>query len=116
MPEPERKTWTILAVLDWTRGHFEGRGIETARLDAEVILAHVLGIQRVMLYARFDQPLAAEELARIRELVARRARGEPVAHLLGEREFYSMAFEVTAAVLIPRPDTETLVDVAIAAL
>jgi release factor glutamine methyltransferase len=106
-------TWTILSVLDWTRGHFESKGIEPPRLDAEVILAHALGLQRVMLYAKFDQPLGAEELAKIRGLVARRARGEPIAYLTGEKEIWSMSLEVTPDVLIPRPDTETLIELCI---
>jgi release factor glutamine methyltransferase len=110
----EAKTWTILAVLDWTRKHFESKSIETPRLDAEILIAHALGIQRVMLYARFDQPLSSEERTRIRELVARRGRGEPIAYITGTREFHSLDFEVTPDVLIPRPDTETLVEIAIA--
>lgn len=105
--------WTILKVLDWTRGHFEQKGLESPRLDAELILAHVLKIQRVMLYARFDQPLAADELTQIRGLVARRARHEPTAYLLGSKEFWSLPLAVTSATLIPRPDTETLVEVAL---
>ncbi|MCK6549142.1 peptide chain release factor N(5)-glutamine methyltransferase [Myxococcota bacterium] len=109
----DKKTWTILGVLEWTKGHFEAKKLDTPRLDAELILGHVLGLQRVMLYARFDQPLGAEELAKIRSMVARRARGEPMAYIVGEREFYGLALEVTPAVLIPRPDTETLVDVAL---
>jgi release factor glutamine methyltransferase len=110
----KREAWTILAVLDWTRRHFEQKGIESARLDAELILASALKVPRVMLYARFDQPLQPEELARIRALVTRRARREPMAYLLGEREFWSLAFEVGPGVLIPRPDTETLVEAALA--
>jgi release factor glutamine methyltransferase len=106
-------TWTILKVLDWTRGHFEAKGLESPRLDAELILAEVLKIQRVMLYARFDQPLGGDELAKIRGLVARRAKREPLAYLLGKKEFWSLDFEVTPATLIPRPDTETLVEVAL---
>ncbi|MCB9652668.1 MAG: peptide chain release factor N(5)-glutamine methyltransferase [Deltaproteobacteria bacterium] len=113
--EPEPKVvdapWTILKVLDWTKSHFERRGITTARLDAELILAHVLKMQRIMLYARFDQPLGQSELIEIRTLVARRAQREPLAYILGEREFWSLPFFVSPAVLIPRPDTETLVEV-----
>ncbi|MEO1228845.1 MAG: peptide chain release factor N(5)-glutamine methyltransferase [Myxococcota bacterium] len=106
------RRWTSLEVLDWTRGHFERKGLDSPRLDAEVLLAHVLDTQRVMLYARFDQPLHADELARMRELVARRAAGAPVAHLVGKREFWSLPFEVSPDVLIPRPETEHLVEVA----
>jgi release factor glutamine methyltransferase len=103
-----------MAVLDWVRGHFESKQIASPRLDAELLLSHALGMQRVMLYARFDQPLGPEELALIRGLVARRARGEPIAHLTGEKELWSMRFEVNADVLIPRPDTETLIELCIA--
>lgn len=108
------EVWTILRVLDWTRDFFQKKGVESARADAEVILAHALGVQRVMLYARYDQPLAKPELDKIRALVQRRAKGEPVAYLIGEREFWSLSFKVTPAVLIPRPDTEVLVEVALA--
>jgi release factor glutamine methyltransferase len=105
--------WTILAVLDWTRAHFESKGMDTPRLDAEVLIAQALKMPRVMLYARYDQPLNEEERASIRGLVQRRARGEPIARIIGEKELWSMSFEVTRDVLIPRPDTETLVEVAI---
>lgn len=113
MSERDRR-WTILEVLDWTRGHFEQRGLANPRLDAEVLLADVLELERVMLYARFDQPMEAEELARMRERVARRAAGTPVAHLTGRREFWSLSLEVNEDVLIPRPDTERLVEVVLA--
>lgn len=109
-------SWTILSVLDWTRGHFEQKGISSPRLDAEIILSHALQLQRVMLYAKFDQPLSPDELTKIRGFVARRARGEPIAHLTGEKELWSMAFEVSADVLIPRPDTETLIELCAARL
>lgn len=107
------ETWTILKVLEWTKGHFEQKGLESPRLDAELILAHVLKVQRVMLYARFDQPLSTEELAQIRALVARRARREPMAYLLGTKEIWSLPLEVTPATLIPRPDTETLIEISL---
>lgn len=111
----ERRTgkWTLLEVLDWTKGHFEAKGLPSARLDAEVLLSHVLGLKRVMLYARFDQPMHAEELTTMRGLVARRARGEPIAHLVGKREFWSLELTVTADTLVPRPDSETLIEVAL---
>lgn len=109
-------SWTILSVLDWTRTHFEAKQLSSPRLDAELILGHALGLQRVMLYAHFDRPLGQEELGKIRALVARRARGEPMAHLLGEKELWSMSFEVSADVLIPRPDTETLIELCVARL
>lgn len=106
------ETWRILDVLTWTRQFFESRGVESARLDAEVLLAHVLGLKRIMLYARYDQPLTPEERDRYRALVRRRAQHEPVAYLVGEREFWSLTLEVRPGVLIPRPDSELLVQVA----
>lgn len=103
--------WTVLEVLDWTRGHFEQKGSGSARLDAEVLLAHVLGMQRVMLYAQFDRPMSAEELSTMRALVTRRASGAPVAQLVGKRGFWDFDVEVTPDVLIPRPETEIMVEV-----
>lgn len=112
MSLPER--WTILKTLEWIQGFFAEKGVDTPRLDAEVILAHVLATPRIMLYARFDQPLQAPELAEIKRLVARRARREPIAHLIGEKEFWSLSLAVNADCLIPRPDSETVVEVALA--
>ncbi|MBI4818273.1 MAG: peptide chain release factor N(5)-glutamine methyltransferase [Deltaproteobacteria bacterium] len=108
--------WTILSVLDWTRGWFAKKGLESPRLDAELLVAHVLHLERVMLYARFDQPLLPAELSAIKGLVLRRGRGEPVAYILGHKEFFSLELEVGPDVLIPRPDTEVLVEVALARL
>jgi len=109
MAEP----WTILGVLDWTSDYFAKKGLENPKLDAQVLLSHVLGLERVMLYAYFDRPVSEPERERFRELVKRRARGEPVAYLVGEREFWSLPFSVSPAVLIPRPDTERLVEIAL---
>lgn len=108
-----QEPWTILRVLNSSRELFEKRGVDSPRLDAEVLMASALGVERVMLYARYDQPLLPAELEKIRGLVKRRANGEPVAYILGEREFYSLPLLVTNKVLIPRPDTETLVEVAL---
>jgi len=108
--------WTIQKVLAWTQQRFAERGLATARLDAEVLLAHVIGKDRVFLYTHFEQPLAPEELSSYRELIRRRLAGEPVAYLVGKREFRSLALAVDARVLVPRPDTETAVDVALAEL
>lgn len=102
--------WTVAAVLDWTRGHFAKSGSETARLDAEVLLAHALGTTRIALYTHHDRPLTEGERAAMRELVARRNAGEPVAYLTGLREFWSLDFHVDRRVLIPRPDSEILVE------
>jgi release factor glutamine methyltransferase len=115
MTEPSATpTWTIAAVLKWATDDFRGRGIEQPRLDAEVLLAFALHATRVELIVDAHRPLAPAELARFRELVKRRRTHEPVAYLLGEREFYGRSFRVDRRVLVPRPDTETLIEVALA--
>jgi release factor glutamine methyltransferase len=101
---------TILAYLGRAHEFLATRGVASARLDAEVLLAFVLGVDRVGVYMRFDQPLAAREVDAYRELVRRRAAGTPVAYLTGAREFWSMSLAVTPDVLIPRPETELLVE------
>ncbi|MFW6051334.1 MAG: peptide chain release factor N(5)-glutamine methyltransferase [Myxococcota bacterium] len=108
------ETWSIRRVLDWTARDFAARGIDTARLDAELLVAHALGLERVGLYLDLDRPLQPAERERIRALVKRRRDREPVAYILGRREFYGRTFEVGPAVLVPRPDTETLVEHALA--
>ena len=110
------QTWTVLSLLNWCRDFFARKGIETPRLDAEVLLASVLGTERLGLYLRFDQPLDAAELAAMHELVRRRGNREPVAHLVGTREFHGLSFQSDARALVPRPETELLVDVTLAAL
>lgn len=111
---PKPAPWTIEGVLKWAADDFRGRGIEGPRLDAEVLLAHALGVTRMQLILDGKKPLAPDELARFREMVKRRRAREPVAYLRGEREFYGRRFAVDGRVLIPRPDTEILVDVALA--
>lgn len=101
--------WTIGRILKWTEQYFGEKGVESARLDAEVLLSHVLEKQRIYLYVHFDEPLQAEELAAYRELVKRRAQRVPVARLVGFREFMGLDFKVTEDTLVPRPDTEILV-------
>ena len=101
--------WTIGRLLAWSEGFFREKGIETPRLDAEVLLARVLGKPRIYLYVHYDQPLDKGELAAYRDFVRRRAAREPVAYLVGERDFMGLAFRVSPAVLVPQPDTETLV-------
>lgn len=111
------KTWTVLELLRWTTGHFQRKGIETARLDAECLLSHALGTDRLGLYLDFEKPVQAAERDVFRALVVRRADERvPVALLLGRREFWSLDFEVTPDVLVPRPETETLVQVVLDAL
>jgi release factor glutamine methyltransferase len=103
-------TWTTRSLLAWMARDFAALGIGTARLDAELLIARVLQIDRVRMYMDLDRPLTAEELAAVRALVVRRRQREPVAYLVGQREFYRREFEVSAAVLIPRPDTECLIE------
>lgn len=101
-----------MAVLDWTTKRFTDAGISSARLEAQLLLAHVLRCSRMQLYTGFDKPLAEEELTGYRELIKRRLGGEPVAYLLGEHEFWGLPFFIDASVLVPRPDTETVIEVA----
>jgi len=107
-------TWTIRDVLDWATRDFSARGIESARLDAELLVANALGIERIGLYLDLNRPLQEQERSAIRPLLMRRREREPVAYILGRRDFYGRRFEVTPDVLIPRPDTETLVEHALA--
>jgi release factor glutamine methyltransferase len=105
---------TVLEVLRRSTGYLTAHGSSSARLDAELLLAHALGIRRLDLYLQFDRPLTEAELAPCRELVARRGRGEPVAYLVGHKEFMKLDFLVTPDVLVPNPDTEVLVQRAVA--
>jgi release factor glutamine methyltransferase len=106
-------SWTILDVLKWTTARFSERGLATPRLDAELLAGHAFGLPRVGLYTQFDRPLAADELARFRELVKRRQAGEPVAYLTGRKHFWNLELTVDNRVLVPRPDTETAVEAAL---
>jgi release factor glutamine methyltransferase len=101
--------WTIGRLLAWTTEYLAEHGSESARLDAEVLLAHARGCKRIELYTSFDEPAGDALRTKFRELVRRRAEGVPVAYLVGHREFYSLDFHVTPEVLIPRPETEHLV-------
>ena len=106
--------WTLMEFVRWTADFFKQHDVPQARLDAELLLAHVLGASRMDLYMSFDKPLGEADRARFRELVRRRAKERvPVAYLLERREFWSLPFRVTPDVLIPRPETETLVRVAL---
>ncbi|SFM96409.1 peptide chain release factor N(5)-glutamine methyltransferase [Thermodesulforhabdus norvegica] len=102
--------WRIIDVLQWTAEYFKNKGIENPRLDAEVLISHALGIDRLGLYLNYDRPLDEEERSRIREYVKRRALREPVHYIIGKREFWSLEFDVAPSVLIPRPETEVLVE------
>lgn len=107
--------WTVRRVLAWAAGDFRARGLGSPRLDAELLLSSALACTRLDLYTGMDRPLEAAELAAFRGAIERRRRREPVAHIVGEKEFWSLAFEVTPDVLVPRPDTEALVDAALRA-
>jgi len=105
--------WKLMDLVRWTADFFRSHDVPSPRLDAELLLAHVLDLERMDLYLAFDQPVSAGDRARFRELVRRRAKERwPVAYLTGVREFWSMSFRVTPDVLIPRPETELLVRVA----
>lgn len=107
------QVWTVGRILKWTENYFKEKGIESPRLDAEVLLAHVLKQERIYLYVHFDEPMEAEELAAYRECIKKRVMHVPVAHILGEKEFMGLTFKVTADTLVPRPDTEILVQAAV---
>jgi len=106
-----KSVWTIMDALNWTADYFKQHGIPTPRLDAEVLLAHVLGAERIALYTHFDQPLSEEERSRYRAAIKRRVDGEPVSYIRNKKEFWSRSLYVDPRVLIPRPETETVVEV-----
>lgn len=108
---PQQAAWTIESVLRWAADDFRQRGLESPRLDAELLLGNALGLSRVQLIVDAKRPLSPSELARFRDHVKRRRKREPVAYLLRRREFFGRSFEVDAHVLIPRPETELLVEV-----
>jgi release factor glutamine methyltransferase len=112
----DEAAWTILRLLSWTSDYFASHDIEHPRADAEILLAHSLGLRRIDLYVQYDKPLTDVELARFRKLVRRRGRREPVAYITGEKEFWSLPLKVAPEVLIPRPETECLVEEALAVL
>lgn len=113
MPASQPQEWTIETVLRWAADDFRSRGIENPRLDAELLLGRALTATRIQMIVDAKRPLQPDELARFRDLVKRRRAREPVAYILGKREFHGRTFLVDRRVLIPRPDTETLVDVAL---
>jgi release factor glutamine methyltransferase len=108
--------WTPLRLVAWTQEFFARKGVDAPRLAAELLLAHALRCDRVRLYLDFDKPLGEAELGAFRDLVRRRADGEPTAYLTGRREFYGRAFRVDPRVLVPRPETELVAEAALAAL
>lgn len=110
----ESVDWTIKRLIEWTSEFLGGKGVLTPRLATELLLARALGCRKIELYTRFDQVPGGPELDTFREAVRQAADLTPIAYLLGKKEFYSLEFEVTPAVLIPRPETEKLVDQAVA--
>lgn len=109
MTTGQAEPWTVLRLLEWTTQFFKKRGAESARLDAEVLLAEARGSSRIDLYTAFNQEPTSEVREAFRELVRRRGEGTPVAYLVGHKEFYSLDLRVTEATLIPRPETEHVV-------
>jgi len=107
------ETWTIQRLLNWTAGYLSERGVESARLSAELLLSHVLGLKRIELYTKFDRLVAKEQLDKLHDLVKRAGQNEPIAYLVGKSEFYGLELNVTAECMIPRPETELLVERAI---
>ncbi|MBR5711412.1 MAG: peptide chain release factor N(5)-glutamine methyltransferase [Thermoguttaceae bacterium] len=108
MPD-QQDVWTVGRLLKWTADYFAQHGVDTPRLDAEILLAAAMGCERIGLYTRFMETASDEVRAKYRDFVKRRAAGEPTAYLIGEKEFYSLTFKVTPDTLIPRPETEHLI-------
>lgn len=111
--EPE---WTIIKLLKWTESYFDAHDIDSPRMTAEILLALALQTIRINLYLQHDKPLSHDELTRFKALIKRRINREPVAYITGSKGFWTLDFEVTRDVLIPRPDTECLVEAALALL
>jgi release factor glutamine methyltransferase len=103
------ETWTVRRLLEWTEDFLRKKSVESPRLEAQILLAHALGCTRIELYVRHDEEPAESQRQAFREMIKKRAEGMPVAYLVGFREFFSLPFAVSPAVLIPRPETETLV-------
>lgn len=111
--EKPNEVWTIGSILKWTGQYFADKGVESPRLDAEVLLSHILGKERIYLYVHFDEPLQANEMAQYKDAIKKRIARMPVAYIIGYKEFMGLEFNVSPAVLIPRPDTEILVEAVI---
>lgn len=108
-----KSCWTIIDLINWTTAYFTSHNIDSSRTTAEIFLASVLKVRRIDLYLQYDRPLISEELDAFKGLIKRRIQREPSAYILGEKEFWSMDFKVTRDVLIPRPETECLVEAAL---
>ena len=115
-PKSIDSEWTILKLLKWTTSYFKSHDIDSPRATAEILLAHTLKLKRIDLYLRHDQPLISDELLQFKAFIKRRIKREPVAYIVGVKEFWSMDFAVTEDVLIPRPETECLVETSLGLL
>jgi release factor glutamine methyltransferase len=109
----KRNNWTILELIHWGQEYFSSKGIESPRLNIELIICKILNCQRIDLYLKFDMPLKENQLEQLRDFVKRRAKNEPLQYILGEAPFFGKMFIVDKSVLIPRPETELLVELAI---
>jgi release factor glutamine methyltransferase len=108
-----KKIWTVLEIIDWSRNYLAEKGFENARLETELLLGHALSLPRIELYLNFERPMSEGELARYKALLKRRLAGEPVQYVTGTAAFMFSEFEVNPAVLIPRPETEAVTEVAL---
>jgi release factor glutamine methyltransferase len=113
MPEDKTRVWTVRELMKSAMEHLQRNGFEDARLNVELLLAHALDLQRIQLYLHFDRPLTSEELKHFRTLYERRLKREPVQYIFGSTNFMGLHFTVDSRVLIPRPETETLIEQAI---
>jgi release factor glutamine methyltransferase len=110
MPEDKTRAWTVRELMKSAMEHLQRKGFEDARLNVELLLAHALDLQRIQLYLHFDRPLTSEELTNFRSLYERRLKREPVQYIIGSTNFMGLHFAVDSRVLIPRPETETLIE------
>ena len=113
LTKPDSKRWTIIKLLQWAASYLKTHNIDSPRATGEILLAHAMKCERIDLYLNFDQPLVGHELKVFKTLIQRRIKREPVAYILGVKEFWSLDLEVTEDVLIPRPETECLVETAL---
>lgn len=109
----EQENWTVAKVLDWTSEYFQNSGIPESRIDAEILLSYVMGFPRLQLYLKKDEPVGKIELSKFKELILERKSRKPISYILGEHEFMGLKFKVNSHTLIPRPETELLVEEAV---
>jgi release factor glutamine methyltransferase len=116
MEHNQTRDWTILDLLKWTTDYFRQHAVDSPRATAEILLGHTLNVERIELYLKYDQPLNTTELQQFKTLIKRRIAREPVAYIVGTKEFWGLDFEVAPGTLIPRPETECLVESALAVI